>query len=590
VFNLSLRQKIFFSYLVLFVAFIAVMYPFGIYMVKKTIIQSMDDRTAELIAAIKDAPDNVELVKYLKEQKPLIFFRVSIITDERKILYDSHTRRLLGPEFTQEYVVHHPEVIEAFRDGKGYHEEYSDILGQDFAYFAKSFDFHGKTYVMRTAFPFNYVNHIIRNFEIMFSVFLVGTLMLFSALTWFIVYRFTRPINEITAAIRHYQSHPETKLPPITLQSASPKDEFGQLAATINALAGIVQRQIDTLRSERNAKSAILDALVEGVVAVDDKHVITYINNMGERILTENGISPLGKPLTHLKQPVYEELVTTCQGENQPMSAELQMRLDGRRLYLNVVAVPTADTGGAVFVIQDTTSHHKMMEMRKNFIANASHELKTPLTIIRGFAEVMMETPDMPVPKRVEISEKIMRNTVRMTNLIKDLLILSDVENLPQSRVSEMDLLMLLEHCKATMLQIFPNATVNIRTLTEGSYHLMADRELLELAFNNLFENAGKYCRGPVTIETTLTEKDGKITITVGDNGMGIPKPDLEHIFQRFYTVDKAHSRRMGGSGLGLSIVETIIEKHGGKIGVDSEVNVGTTFTIVLPTQLENLV
>ncbi|GAB4230066.1 MAG: ATP-binding protein [Chlamydiales bacterium] len=588
-FNLSLRRKIFISYLILFLVFITLMYPIATRSVKRIVVESMEDRATELIAAIRDAPNDVELIRYLKDQKPQIFFRVGIITNDKKVLYDSHTRRLLGPEFTQEFVVEHPEVIDAFRTGKGYHEEYSEILGQEFAYFAKTFPFHGKTYVMRTAFPYKYVSYVTNNFEIAFFSFATVILLLFSIVTWFIIHRLTRPINQIITAIKPYEEGETTSIPAINIQNFSGHDDFAKLASTLNSLSEKIQDHIDTLTIERNEKSAILNTLGEGVVALDSDLKIIYLNDMAQKLLNHHQRSLIGKSVKDLNQPIYEELVSAAQRENQPMTAEIKMRSEGQRLFLDVIALPTNAPKGAILVLQDKTSHHKMMEMRKNFIANASHELKTPLTIIRGFAEAIYENPELPTEMRSDIANKIVKNTQRMTNLIKDLLILSDVENLPRSRVNPCNLKLLAEECRLRLFNIFPSATVNILEKTEGPFEVLADKELLELALNNLMENAGKYCNGPVTINVSLTRKEDVIIVDVQDNGIGIPKADIENIFQRFYTVDKAHSRKMGGSGLGLSIVETIIEKHGGKISVDSEVGVGTTFTIVLPIQLEHL-
>ena len=156
------------------------MFPFSTKIVKKIIIQSMADRTTELIDLIKDSKDDESLVRTLKDQKPLIFFRVSLITNERKVLYDTHTKRILGSEFSQDFIIYHPEVIEALEKGSGYNEEYSEILGQKFAYFAQTFDFHGNQYILRTSFPYKYVAEVTDNFEIGFLFLATGGLLLFS--------------------------------------------------------------------------------------------------------------------------------------------------------------------------------------------------------------------------------------------------------------------------------------------------------------------------------------------------------------------------------------------------------------------------
>ena len=247
----TFRQKIFITYLIVFLLFVTGMYPFANQAVKKLSIKAMHDRATELIERIQSAPNNDALIRRLKDQKALIFFRVSVITDERKVLYDSHTKRLLGPRFSQEYVVDHPEVMEAFATGTGYNEEYSDLLGQKFSYFAQSFDFHGKTYVMRTAFPYKYVMELSHDFEIGVIALAAIVLLLFSIMTWFVINYLTSPIQQIIYAVKPYQEGLQKTVPEIKLKGASSSDEFVKLADTLNSLSVRIQKHIDTITAER---------------------------------------------------------------------------------------------------------------------------------------------------------------------------------------------------------------------------------------------------------------------------------------------------------------------------------------------------
>jgi len=180
---LNFRSKILISYILVFFVFISLMCPFASRMVKNITKKAMEDRATELITKIQATPNNDALIRRLKHQKSQIFFRVSVITDERKILYDSHTKRVLGPRFSREFVVNHPEVLQAFREGTGYAEDYSDLLKQRFAYMAKAFDFHGKTYVLRTAFPYQYLVELSHDFEFGFLGLGTAFLLLFSVMT-----------------------------------------------------------------------------------------------------------------------------------------------------------------------------------------------------------------------------------------------------------------------------------------------------------------------------------------------------------------------------------------------------------------------
>lgn len=583
----SFRKKILLAYLTVFLLFLAGMYPFATRTVQKIATKAMYDRSQELIETIQTAPNDEALIRRLKEQKAVVFFRMSVINNEHKLLYDSHTKRVLGPRFSSEYIVDHPEVLEAFKTGRGYYEDYSKLLGQKFAYLAIAFDFHGKTYVLRTAFPYKYVTELTHDFETGVIILAAAMLLLFSLMTWFIINHLTSPIQQIIKAVLPFQRGETNVVPSIELKNLSKTDEFVKLADTLNSLSVKIQKHITTLVQERNEREAILESLVEGVIAVDVNRVITYANNMASKLLENPHL--VGSTFQDLREQIpnsqkFHSLLLDCQTQNKPLTDTLQIKRESQKIFIDIVAAPTKENSGAILVLQDKTSHYKLLEMRKDFIANASHELKTPITIIRGFAETLHDNPNLPMETFQEVTAKIVRNCTRMTNLIKDLLTLTDVENLPQSRLMECDLYEIIKNCRDSVREVHREALISIEKPTDQDMRLVADANLLEHAFINLIDNGAKYSIPPAQITITMRKENGKIVVDIADKGIGIPAADLEHIFQRFYTVDKAHSRKLGGSGLGLSIVETIIEKHFGQVTVQSEVGVGTTFTVILPT------
>lgn len=468
---LSFRQKIILWYLLGLIAFILFLYPLSTLTVRSIVRNAMEARSKELIDRIAHAKDNEELVTTLKDQKMLLFFRVSVITNERKILYDSHTKRLLGASFSQDYVVNHPEVLQAEKNQIGYHEDWSELLQQKFAYLATPFNFQGKTYILRTAFPYRYLTEVERDFELGFLALGLFVLLASSFLSWLILNHFTKPIQRIIAGVRPYQEGMIKTIPLLEFPGMNPKDEFARLAGTLNALNTQIQRQID----EKEA----------------------------------------------------------------------------------------------------------LLQMRKDFTANASHELKTPITIIRGFAEMLDENPGLPHEAISDATKKIVRNCARMEALVRDLLTLANVENLPSSRLQEFDLMETLKKSRETTLELFPDAIITLKG--PAKLPMMGDPDLIEMATLNLINNAAKYSTPPaqVTVEATLTSHE--IVLTVNDRGIGIPEKELPHIFERFYRVDKARSRSLGGSGLGLSIVQTVVQKHRGTISVISTPERGTTFTLRFP-------
>lgn len=581
--KLNLSQRILLAYVGVVILFAALLYPLSSHMVHAIVKKAIIERSNELIEKIKNEPDDEALVQKLKDQKYLIFFRVSLITNEHKLLYDSYTKRLLGPKFNQQLALNHPEVEEAFKTGSGYYEGESKTLKQRFVYIAKAFDFHGKTYILRNAFPYKFVGELTRDVEFGLGGLAITALLLSSLLTWVIIHRLTQPIHKIIADIKPFQEGDSVVFPELQITNRA-HDDIKKLGFTLNLLAAKVRSQIDTLTSERNETSTILESLVEGVVAVDDKLNVTYVNEMALNILGCTRDELLNKPFSVIQQRDCLALLVECQHAKKLISDTLQLkREDGSKLYLDIVAVPKGPSSGAILVLDDKTEHYKLLEMRKDFIANASHELKTPITIIRGFAETLHDNPNLPPDTYLSVTNRILQNCKRMAELVKDLLVLTDVENIPHSRLMECDLDDLVEHCCQMIKDLYPDATVKIDKKNKDPLHLIGDPSLLEMAIINLLENAAKYSNHPAHITVTLDKKGDRIQLVVADKGIGIPAKDLENIFQRFYTVDKTHSRKLGGSGLGLSLVETIVEKHGGKISVASEVGKGTAFTVSLP-------
>jgi two-component system phosphate regulon sensor histidine kinase PhoR len=386
------------------------------------------------------------------------------------------------------------------------------------------------------------------------------------------------------SAIKPYEEGKVEHLPAIHLSKyTSARDDFKRLADTLNSLSNRVEAQIAALKHERNEKEAVLDSLIEGVIAVDDRGQVTFANHMAIKMLEIHEHQMVGAKLSDLQHEEFHDVLIACQHQQEVLTFTCQLN-ELQKVYLDVVAVPMGRDRGAILVLQDKSLHYKALEMRKDFIANASHELKTPITIIKGFAETLQDMPHLSPQMVQEITSKIVRNCTRMEKLVKNLLKLADIENLPRSRQQRCRMSEVAETCKQMVESVYPTAQINIRKPMEEPY-VLGDAELLELAVMNLMDNAAKYSKPPAQIVIIIepVSAQEQLKIIVADKGMGIPKEDLEYIFQRFYTVNKAHSRQLGGSGLGLSIVETIIEKHFGKISVTSTLGEGTTFTILLP-------
>lgn len=587
---MSFRKKIILSQIVAFIVFFAILFPFVEKIAALLVRDSLIESTGELKYSLQNSTSETELIESLRKQQYFSFFRISLINDQGLVIYDTHMGRFLGEEFQPYYPSEHDEVEEARRKGVGFSIGASDTFGRRFAYVAETFHFQGKIYILRTSFPYNQIQDLTEHFELGVLIFSFVVLLFFNTMIWLIFNRLTKPIREIIQAITPYQRGETPQLPEIRLtQTTGPQDEFLRLANAFNSLSKKIQDQIDDLKAERNEKEAILESLGEGVIAVNEKMTVLYINFIACKMLGVNRRQILDQPLSSGGEKADRELLNKCidllrecQKHGNVVTDSLK-RGKEKKTYIDLIAAPKAQGMGAIIVLQDKTSHYRVLEMGKDFVANASHELRTPITIIKGYSETLHDLPDLNPEQIAEITEKIGRNCERMENLVTNLLTLADIENLAESRFQEVDLISLIDNCIHTARSIHPDAEIEMKK-SRDEIIIGADGGLLELAFINILDNGVKYSNPPaqILIDVDVNEEEEAV-LKFQDKGKGIPPEDLDHIFERFYRVDKTHSRKLGGAGLGLSIVKTIIAKHDGTIQVSSILHKGTTFTIILP-------
>ena len=589
---LSFRRKILFSDIILFLIFIVVLFPFVGKTVQCIMRDSLENRVAHVIERLKKAPDLQGMLSILDEDKASLFHQVTLIYPEGGTIYDSRGNKIVKYPFTSDYESDHPEIGGALETGRGESEIYSGYYREIFVYSALSFEVEGRHYILRMGFPQSEMIRFTEAFQ--FGFFLLGffILLLYSLMTWAIIHRLSRPIQQIIDAVLPYQEGFEEFLPKIVLTQVIQSDEFSKLASTLNSLSEKIQRQIENLTRQRKETEDILESLSEGIIAFDTSAKVTFANQVSCKMLSVPHEEIMGQTLNRIKTytPKSEGLAKKChEGVLQALQTsetivQTWTFVDGRKIYLDMISSPLAHQSGAILVLQDKTSDYKIVEMGKDFIANASHELRTPITIIRGFAETLQDIPNLSPKMLEEITEKIVRTCGRLDKLVKSLLTLSDIENLSEDRFRHCDLSLLAENCKHLLLAAHPEARLEIETKCQRPY-VKADGDLLDLAIMNLLENAVKYSASPAQINVTIEKGEQEsFLLSVKDRGIGIPEKDIQHIFDRFYTVDKARSRKSGGAGLGLSIVKTIIDKHKGTVRVNSELGKGSGFIISLPS------
>ena len=325
-------------------------------------------------------------------------------------------------------------------------------------------------------------------------------------------------------------------------------------------------------KKKKQRSLSVLDGLREGVVILDWEGNIGQVNQKGALFLKQDKRSLVGTPFfTHPKLKESFPLLKRIQETKLPQ----RVMLEGIELDLKVLETKKK----ILATLLDSTGEYQKKQLGKDFVANASHELRTPITIIKGFAETLYDLPEISDAMLAEFTEKIVRNCQRMDNLVKNLLTLADLDYLPKARLQEVDLVGMIDNCSHSVLALHPE--IEIESFHNEEYILVSgDPDLLELAIMNLLENGVKYSESPAFLSITIADFGDSIELSIADKGVGIPSEDLDKIFERFYTVDKARSRRMGGAGLGLSIVNAIATKHDAEISVTSVVDEGTTFKL----------
>lgn len=361
-------------------------------------------------------------------------------------------------------------------------------------------------------------------------------------------------------------------------------DEIGELTATFNHMADRLHDTLEEIQGERDKLGTIFLHMTDGVTAFNAEGKLIHMNPTAENLLGA----------TFPEDAHFNDVFEGIDAPTPIAAGEqgfVQMELERMGRTLSVLFAPYGENErGIIAVIHDITEQRKLDEARREFIANVSHELRTPLTNVKSYTETLIDAAgELPTDTEVKFLSVIAGETDRMTRIVKDLLTLSKLD------CGKMDL-----HFHRFSMQHMVESVYNAMVLEAGNNGLEltlniqgkmpdmnGDRERLEQVVINILSNAVKYTPSGGHIVLSAARRDeGHVMIRVKDDGMGIPKDDIPRLFERFYRVDKARSRAKGGSGLGLAIAKEMVEAHRGTIYLESQLDEGTTVTVVLPTNL----
>jgi len=512
--------------------------------------------------------------------------RLSLILPDGTVLADS----AVDDPATLENHRNRPEIQRALEDSSGYFLRSSTTVGERMLYYAmplyRDDDLVG---VLRGGVLADTVEAGLR--QIYLRIVAGGTLIAIMAgiLSWVVSRRIIRPLDTMKqGAQRFAQGDLDQRLPvPETL-------EFASLSEALNKMAAQLNERIRKAVQQRNEQEAVLSSMVESVIAVDnDGHVIS-INHAAARLLSIIPARAVGRDIQLLvRNTALQAFIQhTLEGQGA-VEDEITFHGQGEQVlqaHGTILRDSNREAIGAVIVLNDITRIRRLEQVRRDFVANVSHELKTPITSIKGFVETLLEAG----PESREESERFLRivarQAERLHRIIEDLLTLSSIEQYERVTDEFLEQTSLGRVLRAS-IQLCADAAdrkdIDIEMECPSDLKAHINPHLLEQGIVNLVDNAIKYSDPGSLVRVSAWEADDEVLIRVADKGCGVASDHLPRLFERFYRVDKARSRSVGGTGLGLAIVKHIAQSHGGKVTVSSTPGEGSTFTIHLPRALK---
>jgi two-component system phosphate regulon sensor histidine kinase PhoR len=504
--------------------------------------------------------------------------RVTVIASDGQVLADSQS----DPR-TMENHAGRPEIRDAFANGEGQSSRHSVTVDKNLLYYAVRLSVPGgPPVVLRFALPLQTVDQELWDFRRRLWLASLAMLFVTGIVSLVISQSFSSRVERLQLFSRRVA---EGDFRPIEADRSG--DALDSLAISLNQTAARLDRTIQTLTEERNLSSAILGSMVEGVAVVNASERLLFSNAGFAEILGLDVPPQSGRALVEVvrQTELIEAVRDVLKGEPRVETEIVTGTLRQRFFAATVASVRAADTSGAVIVLHDITELRKLERVRRDFVANVSHEFKTPLTAIQGFAETLLAGALDDPQNRLRFLEIILEHSRRLARHTDDMLKLSkmDADRL-ELEIHRLSVSQFVDSCIETTQR--PAAEKNLRisvNLQQPLPDIAADRRRLAEVLQNLLDNAMQYTPAGGQITVSASADDAEVTFTVSDTGIGIPRADQSRIFERFYRVDVARSREVGGTGLGLSISKHLVEVHGGRIWVESEVGQGSRFHFTVP-------
>jgi len=507
--------------------------------------------------------------------------RLTVIDPAGKVLFDSEEDPAKMGDHSKR-----PEFVEAFKSGEGHSMRYSATLNKNMLYVAVPL--RGKDGqalgAIRMALAVDKVDSEMKGLYLRLALGGLAIAIAAGLISLLISKGISKPMEEMRrSAGRIADGDFDHRIP------APETEELFELSASLNRMAEQLKSRLREITQERNEREAILASMAEGVVAIDSDAKVISVNKAAVSLFKLSG--NLDGRIFHevVRNSSLQDFVSSLLSGDSAKEAEIEFHSEDQRLLQVRGGVLKDSSGkpmGALIVVNDITRIRQLEEVRRDFVANVSHEIRTPVTAIKGSVETLLEGAINDPDDAGKFLRIIVKHAERLNALVEDILSLSSIESGSVESVSlaEWKLREVLETAVGLCREKAEAKSIALEIDCNPDVLVKADRPLLEQAVVNLLDNAIKYSNEGSKVEAHgFLDARGRAVVAVKDSGSGIPKEHIPRLFERFYRVDKARSRRLGGTGLGLAIVKHIVQSHNGTVSVESTPGSGSIFTITLP-------
>lgn len=541
--------------------------------------EDLQEKATLIRDRVESLPRNMWRMEHLDDLVDILAqeasIRITIIDPQGVVLGDSDRD---GSELTaMENHLTRPEIV-ALKGDLGSSRRYSTTVKTSMLYVAipSSIGF------VRTAVSLSLLDTTIARIKRSVLLSLIIALVLSSFFGFLVSRSFSRRLQRMATTSQHIAKGNFAER--LTITS---RDEIGLLAISINEMAKSLGKQFSEIQAERNRLQAILEGMVEGVLVTNGKGEIILVNQALRKMLTWAEPYEGRTILECLRNTSMADLIAEVLTHHKSHEGEIRHSFNSKEKHFLIHASPLKYPGeevGSVSVFYDVTTLRELENIRREFVANVSHELKTPLTTICGYAETLrmgaLNDPDAARP----FVEKIERRARQLHALVEDILKLSRIESGQMKlTLTEVDLTEVGESVLNEFAQIAQEKLITFQQRIPPGMKVKVDLQSFHQILNNLIDNAVKYLPEKGTITLSAKIEKSMCCVTIADTGVGIAEKDLPRLFERFYRVDKGRGQEVAGTGLGLAIVKHLVQAHGGTVGVESELGSGSSFFFTIP-------